>query len=69
MAATQGSGHAEGHSEHHGPPHDIWQHMTREERQQLKRDDSEAWSNVVGVLLTIVVVGVILAVITVLISA
>jgi hypothetical protein len=68
MAATHSSEHGEGHAEHHGE-HDIWEHMSLEERKQLKHEDSEAWTNVVGVLLTIVTIGVLLAVITVIISA
>lgn len=55
-------------SEKHGE-HDIWAHMTPEMRGELRADDADAWKHVVGVLLFIVSVGLVLAVLTVFISA
>ena len=49
--------------------HDIWEHMTPEMRKDLMADDAQAWKNVVGVLLTIVTIGVLLGVITVIVSS
>lgn len=54
-------------SEQHGK-HDIWVHMTPEVRTELKAEDADAWKHVVGVLLTIVSIGLVLAVLTVFIS-
>ena len=45
--------------------HEIFSHFSPEEQHELKAEDSEAWHNVVAVLLLIVSVGLILAVITV----
>ncbi|MDX1947933.1 MAG: hypothetical protein SFU86_21215 [Pirellulaceae bacterium] len=55
-------------SDSHGK-HDIWVHMTPEVRTELRAEDADAWKHVVGVLLAIVSVGLLLAVITVIISA
>jgi len=49
--------------------HDIWVHMTPEMRHELKAEDSDAWKHVVGLLLTIVSVGIVLAVLTVWLSS
>jgi hypothetical protein len=48
--------------------HDVWQHMTPEDRASLKAEDSDAWKNVVGVLLLIISIGLVLAVGTALLS-
>jgi hypothetical protein len=47
---------------------DIWKHMTPAHQQQLKAEDSVAWSQVVGVLLLIISIGLVLAVATALMS-
>jgi len=47
---------------------DIWQHMTPAHQQQLKGEDSIAWSQVVGVLILIISVGLVLAIGTALMS-
>jgi hypothetical protein len=46
---------------------DAWG-MTAATRDQLRRDDKDAWKGVVGLLLFIVSVGIILAVLTVWLS-
>jgi hypothetical protein len=51
------------HETVHGE-HDIWAHMTPDMRRDLKAEDSDAWKNVVGVLLFIISVGLVLAVFT-----
>ena len=55
-------------SDKHGE-HDIWVHMTPEMRGELRADDADAWKHVVGLLLTIVTIGIVLAVLTVVASA
>ena len=55
--------HAESHE-----THDIWQHMTPAHQQELKAEDSVAWTQVVGVLLLIISIGLVLAVGTALMS-
>jgi hypothetical protein len=51
-----------------GHGHPIWEHSFSEDRRQEQlHDDSAAWSAVTGILLTIVTVGVCLAVLSVLI--
>jgi hypothetical protein len=55
----------------HAPPQsddDLWHTMNRATRDELQAEDSEAWKNVVGVLLFIVSVGLALAVLTLFIS-
>jgi hypothetical protein len=55
----------------HAEPHsdaDIWKHMPPEHQNELKAEDSEAWKQVVGVLLFIISIGVVLAIITALLS-
>ena len=54
------------HAEHSEP--NIWEHMTPAVQADLKAEDSIAWSQVVGVLLLIISVGLVLAVITALFS-
>lgn len=46
--------------------HKFWDRQTSDE---LRLDDSEAWRNVVGLLLLIVSVGIVLAVLTVYLSS
>ena len=58
---------AEPHSESHAEPN-IWEHMTPELQQELKAEDSQAWNQVVGVLLLIISVGLVLAIGTALFS-
>jgi len=56
---------------HHPESHDtadIWKHMTPAHQQELKAEDSDAWTHVVGVLLLIISVGLVLAVGTALMS-
>lgn len=53
--------------EDHGE-HDIWEHMTPEMRKDLRADDRQAWKDVVGVLITIVTIGLLMGILTVLIS-
>jgi hypothetical protein len=52
-------------SHHEG---DIWEHMTPAHQAELKAEDSDAWKHVVGVLLLIISIGLVLAVITALLS-
>jgi len=47
---------------------DTWKHMTPAHQQKLKGEDSEAWKQVVGVLLFIISIGLVLAVGTALLS-
>lgn len=47
---------------------DIWQHMTPAIQAELKAEDSQAWNQVVGVLLLIISVGLVLAIGTALLS-
>jgi len=56
--------HAESHADA-----DIWEHMPPEHQNELKAEDSEAWRGVVGVLLSIISMGVVLAIITALLSS
>ena len=58
---------ADTHSDAHHEP-DIWEHMTPAHQQELKAEDAVAWSQVVGVLLFIISLGLILAVGTALLS-
>ena len=58
---------ADPHAEKH-EDHDLWQHMTPDMRASLKAEDSEAWWQVVGVLLLIISIGLVLAVGTALLS-
>ncbi len=51
------------HDAAHGE-HDIWAHMTPQMRKELKDEDSDAWKQVVGVLLFIITIGLVLAVFT-----
>lgn len=60
--------HSHGEKHSHGG-HDIWTHMTPEMRVELRQDDRTAWKHVVGLLLFIVSVGIVLAVLTVILSA
>jgi hypothetical protein len=55
------------HPEPHHEP-DIWEHMTPAHQAELKAEDSEAWKQVVGVLLLIISIGLVLAVGTALLS-
>jgi hypothetical protein len=55
--------HAETHSDA-----DIWKHMPPDHQNELKAEDKEAWRGVVGVLLFIISMGVVLAIITALLS-
>jgi hypothetical protein len=61
------SHHADDHQG--AAPHDIWLHMTPQMRADLRHEDADAWKHVVGVLLFIVSVGLLLAVLTVIVSA
>jgi hypothetical protein len=54
-------------AETHGE-HDIWEHMTPAMQAELKAEDSDAWTHVVGVLLLIISIGLVLAVGTALFS-
>ena len=56
------------HAESHHDTDDIWKHMTPAHQQELKGEDSVAWSQVVGVLLLIISVGLVLAIGTALLS-
>jgi hypothetical protein len=57
------------HDDHHKhAPHDIWVHMTPEVRTGLRHEDSSAWKHVVGLLIFIVSVGILLAILTVVVS-
>jgi hypothetical protein len=56
------------HSDSHHEP-DIWQHMTPAHQAELKAEDSQAWKEVVGVLLLIISIGLVLAVGTALLSS
>jgi hypothetical protein len=53
-------------TDEHAESHEYWDAATTEE---LRVEDSTAWKNVVGVLLAIVCVGLVLAVMTVFLSA
>jgi hypothetical protein len=46
---------------------DAWG-MTRTTREELRLEDKDAWKHVVGLLLTIVAIGLVLAVLTVWLS-
>ena len=59
--------HTQEPAEDHGE-HDIWEHMTPEMRKDLRADDRQAWKDVVGVLITIVTIGLLMGILTVLIS-
>jgi hypothetical protein len=59
VAGNQTHEHEAAHGEH-----DIWVHMTPDMRKELKAEDSEAWKQVVGVLLFIISIGLVLAVFT-----
>ena len=59
VAATQTHENEPEHGEH-----DIWVHMTPAMRKELKAEDSQAWTQVVGVLLLIISVGLVLAIFT-----
>jgi len=55
----------------HSEPHDdrdAWG-MTAATREELRVEDSDAWRHVVGLLLTIVSIGLVLAVLTVWLSS
>ena len=54
------------HAEHEEP--NIWEHMTPAIQAELKAEDANAWSQVVGVLLLIISIGLVLAVGTALFS-
>ena len=54
------------HAEHEEP--NIWEHMTPAVQAELKAEDSDAWTHVVGVLLLIISIGLVLAVGTALFS-
>jgi hypothetical protein len=54
------------HGEHH--EENIWEHMTPDVQAELKAEDSTAWTNVVGVLLLIISIGLVLAVVTAMFS-
>ena len=56
------------HAETHHEP-DIWEHMTPAHQADLKAEDSEAWKQVVGVLLLIISIGLVLAIGTALLSS
>jgi hypothetical protein len=47
---------------------DLWHTMNRATRDEHLAEDSLAWKNVVGLLLTIVSVGLVLAVLTLILS-
>ena len=53
------------HAEH---DENIWEHMTPAIQAELKAEDSDAWTHVVGVLLLIISIGLVLAVGTALFS-
>ena len=53
-------------AEHDEP--NIWEHMTPAVQAELKAEDANAWSQVVGVLLLIISIGLVLAVGTALFS-
>jgi hypothetical protein len=55
---------------HTGPHDDVdaWG-MTAATRDELRQEDKDAWRHVVGLLLTIVSVGIVLAVLTVWLSS
>ena len=55
------------HAESHGE-HDVWKHMTPQMQADLHAEDSDAWRQVVGVLLLIISIGLVLAVGTALLS-
>ena len=54
------------HAEHHEDK--TWEHMTPARQAELKAEDSDAWYQVVGVLLLIISIGLVLAVGTALFS-
>ena len=54
------------HAEHDDA--NIWEHMTPAVQAELKAEDANAWSQVVGVLLLIISIGLVLAVGTALFS-
>ena len=57
---------ADSHATEESTEHQYWDKKTSDD---LLLEDSEAWRNVVGVLLLIVTVGIALAVLTVYLSA
>ena len=59
---------ADSHPTDHHEPADIWKDMTPARQQELKLEDSDAWKQVVGVLLFIISIGLVLAVGTALLS-
>ena len=55
------------HSQPHEEPN-IWEHMPPSVQAELKAEDSDAWYQVVGVLLLIISIGLVLAIGTALFS-
>ncbi len=68
LSNFEGLAVADAHPTDHHEPADIWKDMTPARQQELKLEDSEAWKQVVGVLLFIISIGLVLAVGTALLS-
>jgi hypothetical protein len=68
LSNFEGLAVADAHPTDHHDSTDIWQDMTPARQQELKLEDSEAWKQVVGVLLFIISIGLVLAVGTALLS-